>query len=253
MNDMKKGVAIMSLLTDYENRTGWKHEYFSGNFLTNNKVLDKVDNEGQYKYFPGTTVVFRLKNDDYKRFEFIQQQMFKYLSGTNMLAMPLPVTSYHMTLHDLVCPDCSMTGFASDGYKEELKKSFNEAAIIVKKIKEENSNLTIKMVEDRFVNIVSCSIGLLLKPASELDYSRLLDLYHRFDSIMKLNYPLTPHITIAYYKPGIIYGEQLNYAFGEMQTHLNNNIIELSVENLKVQYFSNMANYENTFLGDGYD
>ena len=49
----------MSLLSDYEARTAWKYEPIRGAFHTAEGLSAKVNPDGGYAPFPGSTAVFR--------------------------------------------------------------------------------------------------------------------------------------------------------------------------------------------------
>ncbi|MBD5448935.1 MAG: hypothetical protein HDR28_02005 [Lachnospiraceae bacterium] len=72
-----------------------------------------------------------------------------------------------------------------------------------------------------------------------------MELYSVFDNVKKLNYPFTPHITLAYYN---INGFDLQAA-GRLEdtiSQLNNEMefeIELDVRNLYYQKFRSMNDY----------
>ena len=100
------------------------------------------------------------------------------------------------------------------------------------------------MVSDRIVNMVSKSLVLLLRPKTEEDFELLTELYRRFDGIQSLPYPLTPHITLAYFRPGMIDGERLNEAVNYAQINPENApVFEFFAEGLTVQSFLDMQTY----------
>ena len=107
------------------------------------------------------------------------------------------------------------------------------------------------MVADRIVSMVSKSLVLLLRPQREEDYELLLELYHRFDPVQKLPYPLTPHITLAYFRPGtIIDGDLLREAVDAAQIDPDNApVFEFSPKAITVQHFHDMKTYMDVPAG----
>ncbi len=100
------------------------------------------------------------------------------------------------------------------------------------------------MVPDRIANMVSKSLVLLLRPQTEQDYELLLEMYHRFDSIRNLPYVLTPHITLYYYKPGMLDGDRLGAAVDYAQISPEEKMgFDFFPEGLTAQSFLDMQTY----------
>ena len=159
----------------------------------------------------GSTVVFRLE----KHLRQYLCSVGDYLADRlgDMLANPLPLDSIHLTLHDLVCPENAQTpnvytneakNAYSSAYLREVARSLEQASHIVAEIQGECGGEDIVLLADRAVNMVSKSLVLLMKPTTERDFERFLELYRRFDAVTPLPYPLTPHVTLAYFRPGTI-------------------------------------------------
>lgn len=107
-----------------------------------------------------------------------------------------------------------------------------------------HEGLANKVNADRVLNMVSKSLVLLLRPHSESDYALLLDLYQRFDSIVRLPYALTPHITLAYFRPGRIDGDRLGAAVEQVQIQKDHALsFCFTTEALTAQFFRDMQTY----------
>ena len=90
-------------------------------------------------------------------------------------------------------------------------------------------------------NMVNTSIVLGLAPADEDSRNRLSDMYARLEDVVRLGYALTPHITMAYFRPGTYSAEQaerLSAALRKVELE-----VELSMDNLTLQSFTDMNNY----------
>ncbi|MBQ2955092.1 MAG: hypothetical protein IJE08_01380 [Clostridia bacterium] len=235
----------MSLLNDYEQRTAWKYEPVRGCFQTADGLTNKVAWSGGYKRFPGTTVVFRLGKRETYMIRLMQSVLDCKLKDTGMLAAPLPVSALHMTLHDLVSPErCESDPADTDAYNRELAVSLERAAATVEGIRRDFGERKIRLTADRMVNMVSKSLVLMLKPQTEEDYALLMEMYGRFDGIVSLPYPLTPHITLAYYKPGQLDGDRLGEAIDFAQIRPDSApVFEFSPMDLTAQMFRDMQNY----------
>lgn len=157
----------------------------------------------------------------------------------------LPASTIHMTLHDLVSPEqCVSDAARLSAYEREMAESLNSAVKIVEKLQREDAGWKITMVADRIVNMVSQSLVLLLKPRTEQDYELLLDMYGQFDDIVSLPYPFTPHITLAYFKPGLLDGNKLGEAVNFAQIDPDQApTFEFYPEGLTTQAFRDMQSY----------
>lgn len=235
----------MSLMSDYERRTAWKYEPVRGFFHTADGLTNKVAWNGGYKRFPGSTVVFRLGKKETYMIRLMQSALDYKLKEKGMLAAPLPVSALHMTLHDLVSPErCESDPADAEAYNWEMAVSLERAAATVEAIRRDFGGRKITLVGDRIVNMVSKSLVLMLKPQTEADFELLMELYGRFDEIVSLPYPLTPHITLAYYKPGPLDGDRLGEAIDFAQIRPEQApVFEFTAMDLTVQAFRDMRNY----------
>lgn len=241
----------MSLISDYETRTAWKYDSVSGRFPTHPGLLDKVDEEGAFRPYMGSTVVFRLDRQSRGYFQIVREIIMGGMKG--LLSEPFPASAFHMTLHDLVCPemtgvsqvykDEARTGY-SPQYMTEVERSLAAASRVVEEIRREYAGDRIELLTDRVVNMVSKSLVMMLKPATEIDYRFLLELYHRFDGVKALPFPLTPHVTLAYYRPGEIDGDLMSEVIEKVQVDANDPMpVSLSIDGLTAQRFLDMAHY----------
>ena len=98
--------------------------------------------------------------------------------------------------------------------------------------------------------MVNTSLVLGLYPADEAAYKKLMTLYEMFIEVKDLPYPLTPHITLAYYN---VHGfndvsarklEELVYQLNceELEREME---IVLDVKELFYQHFDSMNHYIN--------
>ena len=235
----------MSFLSDYEQRTGWKYEPIQGVFPAHAGLAAKVSPSGSYASFPGSTVVFRPGKQCLRVIQLMQRVLDTKLRGSNLLADPLPASAIHLTLHDLISPD--QRGSAPEdgaGFSREIADSLDRASAVVDGIRRDYAGRKITLGSDRIVNMVSRSLVLLLKPRTEEDGELLAEMYRRFDEIVGLPYPLTPHITLAYFRPGLLDGDQLGEAVNFAQVHPENApVFDFYPEALTAQRFEDMQNW----------
>ena len=233
----------MSLLSDYEQRTAWKYDPIEGSFHTGAGLERKINPDGSFAHFPGSTMVFRPGKQCIRIIRLMREVLYSRLEGTGMPAAFLPAYETHMTLHDLVSPETDRPEPA-DEYRRTVSDSIFRAAAIAEGIRKDFGGRTITMVSDRIVNMVSKSLVLLLKPRTEEDYRLLLEMYHRFDSVQRLPYPLTPHITLAYFRPGVLDGGRLGEAVDFAQIYPENApVFEFDTESVTVRSFLDMQTY----------
>lgn len=208
-----------------------------GNFNTAAGLSKKIDDKGNMKDFMGNTVVFSVKeNNNMFRERLIYFQQVLYTMCHRMLSEKLSSCTMHMTVHDLL-----------NGSPEEI--SFEEIKALGERInpvlsKARKSPFIINLQSTWVFNMVNTSIVLGLETCSQEDWDILTGVYQSIDSIFHLSYPLTPHITLAYFKPGCYSGEEIE--------KLRYTLKALSEEKLKLQFtekdieyqiFKNMNNY----------
>lgn len=184
----RKECNMLSILEDYI----WRSLPEWGAFSTNPNLTKKVNHAGEFLPFHGNTVVFDLSGDTKLALQGLQEEL--YQSAGWMLAQKLDPSTFHMTLHDLVNgPELT----------EELKAAMAEAEEKAKHILNQwKGQPPLHMKATWLFNMVNTSIVLGLIPADEDSWRRLEEMYLTLESVVPLGYALTPHITMAYFKPG---------------------------------------------------
>lgn len=209
------------------------NEYFKGN----PSILQKVDQNNRFRDFYGDTVVFSL--EDQVKDELEKYVNSLYYSAPECFCERLDSSTFHMTLHDL-----SSSAMLGDIAEESFENELN----VMEKITEiQKYNITkIKMRSHYIFNMVNTSLVLGLYPVDAQEYHKLMKLYSVFDSVKKLNYPLTPHITLAYYNS---HGFDLRAArkLEDVVSQLNDREvkIDINIEHLYYQKFKSMNYYIN--------
>ena len=206
-------------------------------FKGNPSISQKVDKENKFRSFYGDTIVFELgSNIKEKIAEYVD---LLYQSASECFCEKLAPNTFHVTLHDL-SNSSTLREVAEEMFENELK--------VIEKMKElqKYRNTKIKMKSKYIFNMVDTSLVLGLYPADEKEYLRLMELYFIFDNVKKLSYPLTPHITLAYYNING-FDKQSAGTLEDTVNQLNNNEIEieLDVNNLYYQKFKSMNDYIN--------
>lgn len=203
-----------------------------GDFTTNPNLQKKVDDEGKLLPFPGNTVVFLLDDDTKEKLRQLQESL--YQAAPDMLAQPLQTSTFHMTLHDLAngTPDQS-------GLHDYMRCTQERVSQILPGWKD---TPPLRMKTTWLFNMVNTSIVLGLAPADEKAWHRLDEMYTALEDVVRLNYALTPHITMAYFLPGTYTQEQVQ----RLSAALRNVDLEITLDmkNLVLQNFTDMNHYE---------
>ena len=204
-----------------------------GDFSTNPNLCKKVDNSGHFLPFYGNTVVFLLDDGTRNRLQHLQEEL--YHAAGEMLADKLDVGTFHMTLHDLVnAPE--LTG--------ELQNQMLETEKYAKELLIQWQGLPpLRMKTTWLFNMVNTSIVLGLAPADGESWQRLDELYLALEEAVPLGYGMMPHITIAYFRPGILHSQQLlplKKALKPVEWD-----VTLEMEKLVYQEFTGMNQYWN--------
>ncbi len=166
---------------------------------TNPNLTKKVNSDGTLLAYQGNTTVFTLDNNARRQIRSIQNRLYSTCHFS--LAERLCSDTFHITLHDLL----------SDSPSQKLLNSLQDiqpkAQKLVKDINARNES--IQMQSTFLFNMVNTSMVLGFEPVDEESCQILMRYYQMFQDVVPLNYALTPHVTLAYFKPGHINAEQV--------------------------------------------
>lgn len=222
-------------LMEYRARTLFMKSSLPENadFQTNMKLGDKVDWNGRFKPFYGDTVVFDLPESVKDWIEKLQHKLYS-LCGY-CLAEKIPAETFHITLHDLHNSPENMPAEVD----EDRKKVRDILMELDKKYPEEISLRSVCLF-----NMVNTSIVLGFEPAREEDCAALMRLYEELQHVVPLAYPLTLHVTLAYFKPGI-YNHDMLRALRSLFDESRNMPFEmkLRMKDLFYALFTSMIDY----------
>ena len=210
----------------------WRSLPEYGDFITRPTLEMKVDQNGRILPYYGNTTVFLLEEKTKEQLGYLQEEL--YQGAGEMLAERLTQDSFHMTLHDLV------NGPVKDAQLEEkMCRASQEADGIIRQWKDIPP---LHMKATWMFNMVNTSIVLGLSPADEYSWQKLDEMYCALEQVVPLGYGLTPHITLAYFKPGA-YGrevlEKLNGVLRKVDLE-----VTLQAEDLVLQNFVDMNHYD---------
>lgn len=203
-------------------------------FVTNPSVSQKVDEQNKFRKFYGDTVVFNLDETTKRKISTYVEHL--YQTACECFCEKLDTSTFHMTLHDL----------SNSPVLEDVAAQIFENEIKIAEIAKTIPPQTIRMKSKYIFNMVNTSLVLGLYPVNEEEYDKLMSLYRIFDSVKELHYPLTPHITLAYYNRNGFDTNAAQKLENIVQT-LNRDSFEilLDTHNLYYQKFTGMNQYIN--------
>lgn len=204
-----------------------------GRLETRPSLRAKVDETGKLLPFSGNTTVFLLDDGTKAAIEPLQRRLYE--AAGHLLAEPLAPDTFHMTLHDLA------NGIPSPDTDRWIAETEPGAQAVLDELKAEDPR-PLYMKTTWIFNMVNTSIVLGLAPADPETEARLCYMYARLNAVVPLDYPLCPHITLAYFRPGVYGREDL----AALRTSLTPASLEitLDMENLVLQTFTDMNNYQ---------
>ena len=219
---------MINLLDDYI----WRSLPMQSDFRTNTNLREKVNEQGNFLPFCGNTVVFDLDEATKKALLSLQEELYR--SAGWMLSQKLDPATFHMTLHDLV-----NGSEGSDALLHPMEEAKKKAMPMLAQWR---GQAPLRMKTTWLFNMVNTSIVLGLAPADEDSWQRLDAMYTALESVVPLGYALTPHITMAYFKPGTYTQYDLNCLRPAL--HPVGLEVALSLEDLSYQEFWDMNHYE---------
>ncbi len=184
---------MLETLSEYRRRTGFMWENAGDReLITRPGLLEKTGRDGSFSPFYGDTVIFTLPAEMIRWLGQVQEEL--YAACGSVLAQKLDPETFHITLHDLSSSGAGWPAGMPGNCKRvqtllEAARSGMPPEVTVR------SNCVFSMVDT--------SIVMGFEPAQDSDCQTLMSLYRAFQQVRPLNYPLTLHATLAYYRPGV--------------------------------------------------
>lgn len=173
---------------------GFQHDSLphEGTLTTKPLLVEKVAPDGTLRPFFGNTMIFDLPQT--VQLQIAQWQVTLHHRCGWMLAQPLAPNTLHMTLHDL------LNGVDAATLAEPVRQTGEHAKAILAELRKDHQ--PIHLTSTLAFNMTNGSVCLGFAPDTEDDCTCLMGMHARFQPVVALNYPLTPHVTLAYFKPG---------------------------------------------------
>ena len=211
-------------------------ELCEGDFSVNPSVSEKVGTDHRFLPFYGDTIVFDLSEMEKQLINDMISQL--YTAVPECFSERLNDSTLHMTLHDL------SHSTRLEDVSERMRE--HETALRTLLAHKPVEQKTIRMRSKAVFNMVNTSIVLGVYPNDPVEYAKLMELYQLGEQLMALPYPMTPHITLAYYrKEG--FSHELVEKLKKQITALNRQPMEITLqtERLYYQHFQSMNAYQN--------
>lgn len=163
--------------------------FCEGDFSPDKSLAMKVNRGNRFSGFYGDTVLFELGNFEKALTADIVHAL--YAETPECFSERIWADTFHVTLHDL-----SSSSIPDKAVNEAYlnRRVLNEILL-----RTNIQHQTIEMQSRAIFNMVNTSLVMGLYPVSEKEYEKLMSLYNIIDEVKQLTYPLTPHITLAYY------------------------------------------------------
>lgn len=160
-----------------------------GYFTPDERVKHKVKPDNSFRDFFGDTTVFDLDDEAKAHISALQNALYEQIP--ECFCARLSPGTLHMTLHDL-SSSFRLEEVASELFANEIKllQTIREQPIPAQ---------TIRMKSNYIFNCVDTSLVLALRPENAGEWHKLQKLYETIEQVKACPYPLTPHVTIAYY------------------------------------------------------
>jgi len=204
----------MENLTEFHTRVdGFQHDSLphDGGFTTKPLLVEKVAPHGELLPFFGNTMIFDLPQD--VQLTIARMQLILHHRCGWMLAQPLAPDTLHMTLHDL------LNGVDEAALAAPVRQTGEQAKSIL--AAQRAAKLPpVHLTSTAAFNMTNGSVALGFAPDTEADCAAIMGMHARYQDVVALNYPLTPHVTLAYYKPGS-YGPEAVAALADALREIN--------------------------------
>ncbi|MDO4741559.1 MAG: hypothetical protein Q4A66_12905, partial [Eubacteriales bacterium] len=153
--------------------------------------------------------------------------------------------TFHITLHDL------LNGTDWQAIEKDVQRTLAHAQREVEDIRKAFP-WGIHVRAKRMMNMVNTSVVLVFEPVDEANCQALMEMYARLQAVVPLSYPLTPHVTLAYFRQGRVDEEKTARLQAAMDSLLTEGrVFHLDVSRLNACTFTDMNHYrverENAF------
>lgn len=209
-----------------------------GHFRPDGRVLHKVNPDNSFRPFFGDTTVFNLDDDVKIQISSLQDALYE--RAPDCFCARLAPETLHMTLHDLSA-SAKLEEIASETFANEIKllQTVRERPLPAQ---------TIRMKSNFIFNCVDTSLVLALRPENAEEWQKLQAVYNRIEQVKTCPYPLTPHVTLAYFNYSG-FSAAASKKLQETVYALNQNSMTVVLDTARLYYqkFTDMNSYFSVF------
>ncbi len=201
-------------------------------FATSAGLEQKVDAEGSFRFFCGETTTFHLPEWVSEHLISVQNRLYD-AAGEMLSVQRLSRESMHMTLHSFWDMGEKLSYMDASYDHREVFRTLDE---VRRDFPEEIMMRTVCPL-----SMVNTSVVMGLAAATEADGKILAEIYSRVSAHYPRSYGLTPHVTLAYYKPGC-YPEEV-WSRLKQSFEAEEILFPISTSELFFENFTDMSRY----------
>ncbi|MBR2942444.1 MAG: leucine-rich repeat protein [Clostridia bacterium] len=237
--------AMNESMEQFAARTAFVHARMdtTRRFETSLALCDKADESGALLPYIGDTVIFDLNEGTKAWLADAQKMIYDACARYTLFAQPIDPASFHITLHDL----CSGTMEKAEEIARGMQAREEAVCAHIEAFRWQYDK-TIRLRVKGMMNMLGTSVVLVFEPVCRDDWEPLNDMYMRLQRVEPLSYMLTPHVTLAYYRPDAHgYGADVTQALQQVMDEANGIFvgreIELPLSSLRYSCFTDMNHY----------
>ena len=204
-------------------------------------LVRKVSKDGCLQPFYGFTSIFDLNDSDSAK---CLERYTSFMEGAGKLVIPLPASSFHITLH-------TFWNQNNSGSIEEVNRrmavSTPEIIEVMKWVRKEYGEEVIRMVSPGISTAWTDVVSMKFIPYCQHDYDILSVLFARMERICPLRQPYVPHISFGYFNVkeySMEEIERLNEAILSTNEKHDEALMTLNINSLRFCVHGDMSGYE---------
>ncbi|MBB3113353.1 hypothetical protein FHS18_005465 [Paenibacillus phyllosphaerae] len=213
-------------------------------WVISNSLPKKITKDGQMNHFRGSTSVIRLSLPDREACQAAQTRLLREL-GSRLV--PLLPETFHLTIHCFSNENNTPGGVQA--VLADVDKREGEIAAAFRLIAEQYGGQSIRMRSLGASTNGKDVASVKYAPASERDYTILMDLYNRMNKLFPENGDYVPHVSLAYFKLEKLSKEEIDNLYATLeQIHEELPLdIELDIDRFVYQHHEHMNDFRDIF------
>lgn len=206
----------------------------------------KITEDGRMHAFYGATTVLKLNEEDKIKCRAVGERLFE--------GLPLPMVSilpetYHLTVHALSNP-YNVPGGTTELVLADIARREETVAVLFRTVREEYGGEKIRMRALGPSTNGKDVVSLKFVPSQDRDAELLCDLFLRLESLLPLQKPYVPHVSLAYFLPRPYDAKQIAALYNrlrELDSDAFRFELTLDVMEMAYQRHSHMNDFRDIF------